>query len=208
MQLKENLTLVQVDKEEKSVDLLFLDIEGDGCLYPVRFNKQSYDAEKGKFVDDPEKAKKVEEWCQQYFGLTFDTIGNAVDVKKDVYCYDKYNSLWESDSIAKFEKEDKGKIFTTEIKDIIDDGTCIKIRFEHNNNTYESNMRYSRWLEERKMFVVEPILKTKKYEQFEKKFGVGIDDKDEIIGKEIMVEVQIAFNKFPYCEIKNPSWAE
>lgn len=208
MQFKENLTLVQVDKEEKSVDLLFLDIEGDGCLYPVRFNKQSYDAEKGKFVDDPEKAEKVEEWCQQYFGLTFDTIGNAVDVKKDVYCYDKYNSLWESDSIAKFEKTDKGKIFTTEIKDIIDDGTCIKIRFDHNNNTYESNMRYSRWLEERKMFVVEPILKTKKYEQFEKKFGVSVDDKDEIIGKEIMVEVQIAFNKFPYCEIKNPSWAE
>lgn len=208
MQFKENLTLVQVDKEEKSVDLLFLDIEGDGCLYPVRFNKQSYDVEKGKFVDDPEKAEKVEEWCQQYFGLTFDTIGNAVDVKKDVYCYDKYNSLWESDSIAKFEKEDKGKIFTTEIKDIIDDGTCIKIRFEHNNNTYESNMRYSRWLEERKMFVVEPILKTKKYEQFEKKFGVSVADKDKIIGKEIMVEVQIAFNKFPYCEIKNPVWAE
>ena len=58
------------------------------------------------------------------------------------------------------------------------------------------------------MFVVEPILKTKKYEQFEKKFGVSVADKDKIIGKEIMVEVQIAFNKFPYCEIKNPMWAE
>ena len=81
MELLNNLELidVQYNNDNKKATLVFLD-EERGEIREVNFNKQSFD--NGKYIDDPEKAKKVEEWAKELFGLTFDTLAQAIGEKK------------------------------------------------------------------------------------------------------------------------------
>lgn len=205
MELREQLELIEVvfENDNKKAVLTFLD-EERGEIREVNFNKQIYD--NGQFVDDEEKAKKVDTWCAEFFGFEFENLSHAIGVKKDIYCYEKFNSLFEGSEIEKFTKDQEGDIFETTIKEIIADNVGIKIRFEHEGKTYESKMMYANYIEERKQFFTDPVKRLKQEEKFEKKYGVSIDNKDEIIGKEIMVEVKVAFKKFPYADIKNPKW--
>ena len=64
-------------------------------------------------------------------------------------------------------------------------------------------MSYSDYLEAKKLFMVDPIKKAKRYEQFEQKYNVPIERKDELIGTTVTIEVKIAMGKWPYAEIKN-----
>ena len=71
-QVLEQLELVDVQFEEnnKKCVLVFLD-ESKGEIREVNFNKQAFDQGTKKFIDDAEKAAKVEEWCEEYFQFTF-----------------------------------------------------------------------------------------------------------------------------------------
>lgn len=201
MELLENLELVDVTTKDDKAILTFLD-EDKGEIREVNFNKNVYDEATGQFVHNDEKAAKVEEWCETYFDLTFDTLSQAVGVRKDVYAYDRFNSLWESEQIEKFDKDMVGHILGTEIKDISEDNVGIHIKFNYEGTTYQSNMNYSEYLEDKKMWFVNPQKKRKQYQKFEEKFHVRPEDKDELVGQKIMVEVKIAFGKFVYSEIK------
>ena len=53
------LVAVEYDQGGQKAVLTFLDSE-QGFIRDVNFNKQQYDNDAGKFVDDPEKAEKVE----------------------------------------------------------------------------------------------------------------------------------------------------
>ena len=68
MELRQQLELVEVAYNEGNTQatLTYLD-EENGEVLEVKFNKQSYDQQAGKFVKDDEKAKQVEEWCKEYF---------------------------------------------------------------------------------------------------------------------------------------------
>ena len=203
MNLREDLTLIEVEYKDKSALLTFLD-EDCGEIREVKFNKQVWD--NGSYVDDADKEKMVEEWCQKYFEVSFDNLSQAVGVKKDVYCYDGFNSLWECNTVSKFSKDNVGEIFTTEIKEVIDDGKGIHITFEYNGSTYESKMMYAKYVEVRKEWFPDPQKKNKRYGDFKKKFGVSVEDAEEIVGNEIMVEVKLAMGKYPWCDIKKPKW--
>ncbi|KAA9519568.1 hypothetical protein DCK39_15620, partial [Listeria monocytogenes] len=113
----EQLELVEVVIKEGKATLQFIDMDR-GELREVIFNKNVFDKEKNEFVPDEEKAAKVEEWCQEYFQLTFDDLSKAVGEKRDVYAYDKFNSLWESEQIAKFDKDMVGQIISSTVKDV------------------------------------------------------------------------------------------
>lgn len=204
--LREQLELIEVtyQNENKKVVLTFLD-EEMGEVLEVNFNKQRYD--NGEYVDDTEKAAQVGKWCEEYFETEFNKLSDCVGVKKDVYKYDTFNSLWESKQIQKFKVEDKGKIFSTTIKNITDDGRGIHITFDYKDEEHESKMMYADYIESRKEWFVNPQKKNQKYKKFKELFGVDLDQKEEIIGKEIMVEIKVAFNKFAYAEIKKPEWA-
>ncbi|EEO1861281.1 hypothetical protein G5827_002957, partial [Listeria monocytogenes] len=110
----EQLELVEVVIKEGKATLQFIDMER-GELREVIFNKNVFDKEKNEFVLDEEKAVKVEEWCQEYFQLTFDELAKAIGEKRDVYAYDKFNSLWESEQIAKFDKDMVGQIISSTV---------------------------------------------------------------------------------------------
>ena len=204
--LRKDLELVEVayDNNGKKAILRFLDIE-NAELLEVNFNKQTY--ENGEFIDDKKKEEQVEEWCKEYFDSSFDELETKVGVKKDVYKYGQFNSLWEVNIINKFDKKDKGKIFQSEIKEVVDTGQRISVKFEYEGKTYEKKFQYSDYVESLEKWFVNPQKKDKQYERFEELFGVSVEEADRILGKPIMVEVKIAYGKYPYADIKKPEWA-
>jgi hypothetical protein len=201
MELLNNLELVDVVFEGQKATLVFLHADR-GEIREVNFNKQSYDADSKKFIDDAEKAAKVDKWCEEYFGLPFDRLAEAIGERKDVYAYDNFNSLFEVAMVSKFDDDMVGQIFEADIKEVIDDGKKIAIRFEYEGNTYESKMTYADYLESRKEWFVNPQKKDKQFKKFEEKFLVPVSQKDELVGKTIMVEVKKAMGKWVYSEIK------
>lgn len=198
----ENLELVEVTYDEKNSDkasLIFLDAD-NGEIREVNFNKKIYKDE--KWIFDEEKAEKVENWCQEFFSLSFDSLGQAVGDRKTVYCYDKFNSLFEVEQIAKFEEDMVGQIMSVEVAEVVDDGKAIKIRFEYEGETYESKMGYSTYMESRSEWFVNPVKRTKQYAKFNEKFHIAIHDKEQLVGKTVMIEVKKAMGKYVYVEIK------
>jgi hypothetical protein len=201
MELLKNLELIDVQytNENKKATLVFLD-EERGEIREVNFNKQIYDNQ--KFVDDEEKAEKVNKWCADFFGLTFETLAQAIGERKDVFAYDNFNSLFEVSQVSKFDDDMVGQIFEVVVHEVLDDGKAIRIRFDYEDSTYESKMSYATFHEVRREWFVDPIKKVKQAEKFEKKFGFKVDDKEQLVGKVVMVEVKKAMGKWTYAEIK------
>lgn len=201
MELRKDLTLVSVEYENngKKAVLTFLDKERKQ-VRSVNFNKQAY--RDGKFVDDPEKAAKVEEWCGEFFGSSFDGLSDCIGQTKDVYCYERFNSLWQVEQIEKFTADMVGQIFQTEVKEITVDDYFIRIRYDIEGKTYESKMTFGTYFKETKEWYQDPVKKEQKYKQFEEKFHVPVERKDELIGHPLMVEVKSAFGSNYYGDIK------
>lgn len=200
--IKENLEIVDVNFEDnKKATIIFLD-EEMGEIREVNFNKQKYDQDSKKFVDDPEKAQQVEEWCQEHFGLPFDRLAEVIGERKDVYCYDNFNSVFPVKMIQKFEEDMVGQIFEAEIVHAEDDGKKISLQFEYDGELYESKMQYADYLDARKEWYINPQKRKKQYEKFEDKFGFLVGEIEKMIGKTVMVEVKKAMGKWVYSEIK------
>ena len=201
-EILEQLELVDVIIEDsKKATLVFLH-EERGEIREVNFNKQVYDKDTKKFVDDAEKAEKCEEWAQEYFGLEFDRLAEAIGERKDVYCYDNFNSLFEVQMVTKFEDDMLGQVFETEVTNAFDDGKKIAIQFEYEGNLYESKMQYADYVEARKEWFINPIKQKKQYDKFEDKFQMPVTDIENMIGKTVLVEVKKAMGKWIYSEIK------
>jgi hypothetical protein len=201
-ELLEQLELVDaVFEDDKKVTLVFLH-EERGEIREVNFNKQVYDKDTKKFVDDAEKAQKCEEWAQEYFGLPFDRLAEAIGERKDVYCYDNFNSLFEVQMVTKFEDDMLGQVFETEVTNAFDDGKKIAIHFEYEGNLYESKMQYADYVEARKEWFINPIKQKKQYDKFEDKFQMPVSEIENMIGKTVLVEVKKAMGKWIYSEIK------
>lgn len=192
---------VQFEDANKKAVLVFLD-ENRGEIREVNFNQQIYDQDSKKFIDDADKAAKVEEWCAEYFGLPFDRLAEAIGERKDIYCYDNFNSLFEVKMISKFDEDMLGQIFETDVVHAEDDGKKISIQFEYEDKLYESKMQYADYLEARKEWFINPQKQKKQYEKFEDKFNIPVESIHELIGKTVMVEVKKAMGKYIYSEIK------
>lgn len=203
MELRKNLELVDVayESDNKKAVMTFLDAER-GQVRTVNFNKQAY--KDGKYIDDQEKADTVEQWCQDYFQTTFDKLPSQVGTKHDIYCYDRFNSLWETSTVDKFTKDMVGQIYQTEVKEIQVDNVAIRIRYDIEGKTYETKMTFANYVDSLKTWFEDPQKKTKKYEQFEDKFGVSVDEavQGALNGHSLMVEVKQAFGSSYWGDIK------
>ena len=201
MELRKGLELVSVEYEnnDKKAVMTFLDAERKEVRI-VNFNKQGY--KDGKYVDDPEKAEKVNGWCYDLFGTPFESLADCIGQKKDVYVYDRFNSLFEVQQVDKFTKDMVGCILQTEIKEIIVDDYFIKIRYDYEGKTYESKQTFGKYMESMKQWFVDPQKKEREYQKFEDKYGVPVSEKDSLIGHPLMVEVKSAFGTHYYGDIK------
>jgi hypothetical protein len=203
MELLERLELVEVqfeDNNQKAV-LIFLD-EAQGEIREVNFNRQTYDKNTNKFVENAEKAAQVDEWCKEYFDLPFERLAEAIGERKDVYCYDRFSSLWETAQIVKFDEDMVGQIFEAEVNKAFDDGTRISIQFEYEGEQRESKMQYAEFIDARQAFFVNPVKQKKQYEKFKEKFDIDIENISDLVGKTVMCEVKKAMGKYVYTEIK------
>jgi hypothetical protein len=104
--------------------------------------------------------------------------------------------------IHKFGEDMFGQILKVEVTEVVDDGKAIKVRFNYEGDTYESKMTYSTYLEARNEWFVNPQKQKKQYEKFKEKFHLDIEDKGQLVGKTVLVEVKKAMNRFIYNEVK------
>ena len=201
MELRKDLELVNVEYENngKKAVLTFLDTERKQVRL-VNFNKQGY--RDNKYVDDKEKSAKVDQWCADLFACGFMDLAGCVGKHMDVYCYEKFNSLWEVNQIERFTQDMEGMILQTEVKEIVVDDYCIKIRYEYEGKTYESKMTFGTYFKATKEWYQDPVKKEQQYKRFEEKFGVPVERKDSLIGHPLMVEVKSAFGNNYYGDIK------
>lgn len=203
MELLKNLELGEVEYKDdgnKAV-LTFIDYK-HGEVREVNFNKRVYDGK--KYVDNTEKAEKIEKWCQDYFETDFEHLADCIGVKKDVYVYPNFNSLWETEIIEKFTKDDVGEMINTTIKEIDDNPTlnAILIKYDWNGGTYQSKMSYNKYIPSMKQYFKDPDKQEAQYEKFKDKFGVDIKDAQSIVGKNIIVEVKCSFGDAYWGDIK------
>lgn len=199
-EMRKNLELVAVEytNENKKATFTFLDKERKE-IREVHFNRQGY--KDGKFVDDPEKAEKVDEWCEEFFGTTFDKLSSCIGQKHDVYIYDRFNSLFETTEVTKFTADMVGQIYQTKIKAITVDDIAIRISYDIDGKTYESKMTFAKYMKDMKQWFLDPNKKVTQYQKFEDKFGVPVEKADTIVGHALLVEVKKAFSSF-YGDIK------
>ena len=203
MEIRENLELVGVEYESNDQKLVmtFLDVE-QKVVRVVNFNRQKYDTTKSKFVDDDEKAAMVDEWCEKYLGTTFAEAEKAVGSKHTIYVYEKFCSLWEAEITEKFSEDRLGELLQGEIVSVDIDNVAIRVKYKIEDHLYESKMSYGIYQENLKEWFTDPIKRNKQYEKFKEKFGVSIEEKDQIVGKPIMIEVKRALGKYIYGEMK------
>lgn len=183
------------------LEMKFYDAEND-LLRTVKFNRQSYDREKGQFVDDPAKAEKCEEWSQKYFGCSMDEVPEHVGAFHDVYVYDNFCSLWESDDTQRAKKFDspvKG-IIKTKIENIYKDQIGIHVEYLYNGELYESKYTCAEYIKDLKKWVRDPEREERALKRFRDIFGVDLAYAENVIGAEIQVQVKKAFSSY-YGEI-------
>jgi hypothetical protein len=207
MQIKKDLELVEVNRNEKNtnLELLYLDQE-TGKIYTVKFNKQKWNKDTKKFEDNLEKTIQVDEWLIDALGVTFDSADTAIGTTHDVYVYaDRerpFNSLWESTSLSKpddaFAKKYRGGANTV-IDEVINTGSKIQVRFTIDGEKYGSSnsvdggkLNFSDWINSREQYFPNALKEKQAFENFESIFGIPFEDKDSLIGKAITVYPQKA----------------
>lgn len=203
MEIRNNLALVGVEYNDsmKKVTLTFLDAE-EKKVRTVNLNKQVYDEKKKGYVDDADKAERMENVVQEYFGVAFDQLADCEGVCKDIYVYDSFNSLYPVEMTEKFTKDMVGDIIQTTIKDIILGDYAIKIRYEYDGKTYESKHTFGKYVESMKEWFVDPNKQDSVWKKFKDKYGVAPEEAQTLIGHPIMVEVKCAMGKYYYGDIK------
>lgn len=183
------------------LEMKFYDAEND-VLRTVKFNKQTWDREKGQFVDDPEKEQKCEEWSQKYFGCSFDEVPEQGGVCRDIYVYENFCSLWETEDTQRAKRFDapvKG-IIKTKIENIYKDQIGIHVEYLYNGELYESKYTCAEYIKDLKKWVRDPEREERALKRFRDIFGVDLADAENVIGAEIQVQVKKAFTSY-YGEI-------
>ena len=183
------------------LEMKFYDPKYD-VLRTVKFNRQTYDREKGQFVDDPEKAQKCEEWSQKYFGCSFDEVPEQIGVSRDIYVYENFCSLWESEETKRAKKFDtpvKG-IIKTRIESVYVDNIGIHVEYLYNGELYESKYTCAEFIKDMNKWVRDPEREARAKKRCKEIFGKDLDHREELIGTEIQVQVKKAFSSY-YGEI-------
>lgn len=196
MTVYEDLLLEEVLEDDDKVVLMFVD-QDKNEVHDVVWRKKVFDKKTKKFVDDPNKLKQVEEWSVQFLGVPLFDIKSAEGSTHTVYSYDTYEALWEADK--KFDSDMVGQIINSKIKSVDSTDEGIIIRFDYDGGTYRSNMKFTEL--RNGTYYIKPQKRNRRLKEFEDKFGVPLERANEIVGKDILVEVK-AMGPNTYSEIK------
>lgn len=200
MEILKNLPIADVQIENGKATVTFLE-QDKGQIRECNYSLKVFNEETGKFESSPEKEEKVRAKVEALYGVPFDQLGQAIGQTHDVYAYDKFNSLEEVTVVAKFDKDMVGQIIQVDVASVEADEVGLHIKFEYEGETYQSNMNYATYMENTGEWFQNPQKRKKQEAKFESKFGISVENKEELVGKAIMAEVK-DFNGNVWIEIK------
>jgi len=161
----------------------------DDVTYDVVFDKRVFDTKLNRYREDDKKARSVDMWCVSYFNTSFNNLHSAIGMKRDVYAYKSFNSLWEITRVDKYQSGDVGRTFTTEILEVIEDDVGIKIRFE-DNGLRESNMSCTDYDPSTRKYKPNAKKRQAQCSRFTEKFGISITNMHQLAGRSIDVTIK------------------
>lgn len=181
------LELVAVDTKDSGVELTFLNGES---IRTVKLNRKAYDSASNKWVESEEQAEKFNNNIREYLHVTPDTIMEAVGQKFDVWEAENFCALWEIKTLEKFPADWVGQILTGEIAEIREYDSKAQIIINFEGKEYGSNINYGSYVASLKKSLVDPQKKKQQMKKFEEKYGVTFENREELIGRDIMFEVK------------------
>ena len=203
MQLKENLDLMNTTVTDEAITFDFISTEDD-TLYEVKWNLKKYDEDKKAWVEDAGQREKVEKWANEYFDTDIDGLNNLPQgIKKDVYYYGKFNSLWEVAMLSKFPADRAKELFSVTVTNVYRDDFGLKVVFEEDDKNYAVNFSTSKYFKEMNKSFKDASKEIKALEKFEDTFGIPFEKGKALIGQDIMVEIKVAFGDKTYVEAKS-----
>jgi len=200
MEIIKQLEAVEVNIEDGKATITFIDQER-GEIHDVSISTKKYNEDTGKFEGNQEQADKAEAKAQRLFGLSFDKLGQVIGERHDIYVYDRFDSLEEVTVVAKFDKDMVGQIIQVDVASVEADEVGLHIKFEYEGETYQSNQNYATYMESTGTWFQNAQKRKKQEAKFESKFGITVENKEELVGKAIMAEVK-DFNGNVWIEIK------
>lgn len=196
------LQCVDVTTKDKGVELTFLK---DASVRIVKLNRQKYDEAGKKYVNDPEQEERYAKNIKEYLGVEPEDIAEVLDKEFDVWETENYCALWEPKELKKFDESWIGQILTAEITAVQEFEAKAQIVLQFEGEEYGSNINYGSYIPSLKKSLVDPQKKSNQMKKFKDKFNVEFEDRDTLVGTDVMIEVK----KNPMDSTgKNPTYIE
>lgn len=194
------LLMVDKGKEDNVTTFKFLNDETNE-IREVVFFKDNYNRETKKFEYNQEQFEKYTSNLKQYLNVTPDTVLDAIGKTFPVWSGEKYDYLWEPAEFYEFPIGFKDQNFEAVIENIWYDeskeGTSQEqtrvtfvLKLKDHGKLVKSNMNWGEWVPSLKRSFTNPRKKSTQMEKFAEKFGVTFQNRNEIIGKDVKIEVK------------------
>lgn len=184
-----NLEIVEVKQDDVALELLFFNEEA-GEVHTVRVKKQKYDEAKHAYVKDDETYKRYEETLADTLKVAPEDVDTLVGQSFDVWDAGNYCALWDSKTFSKFSEEDIGQILNADVVEIQVQDSKAVIVLDVDGEQYASNINWGNWVQSLNKSLPDPQRREKQQAKFETKFGIKWDNRDELIGKTVLIEVR------------------
>lgn len=184
-----NLEIVEVKEDDVALELLFFN-ETAGEVHTVRVKKQKYDEAKHTYVKDDETYQRYEETLADTLKVAPTDVESLVGQSFDVWDAGNYCALWDSKTYSKFSEEDIGQILNADVVEIQVQDSKAVIVLDVDGEQYASNINWGNWVQSLNKSLPDPQRREKQQAKFETKFGIKWDNRDELIGKTVLIEVR------------------
>lgn len=201
------LQLVELEVTPQGVELTFFH-EKEGTIRQVNIRKQKFDDKTKKYVNDEQQLERYFENLKTYFGTDDETkLVESVGKEFDVWESENYCSLYEPQTLKKFGADYIGQLLQADIVEFREYDSKTVVVLEYDGENYGSNINYGNYIASLGKTLPNPQRKAKQMENFYKKFHVHFNDKEQLVGTTVMIEVKAnnvdsTGNNPTYIEIK------
>lgn len=183
------LELLEVNEEEFTTTFTFLYAEF-GEIREVTWFIGLYDKNTKKWKKDDNQADKYVNNVAEILNSTPAHLQDLIGQSFDVWDGEKFSYLWEPVEISKFDADEAGQIYNATIVAVDEYEAKAVIRVQVGEKMYVSNLNWGKWVQSLNKSLPDPHKKSKQLEKFKKKFHVDFDNRESLIGKNVMIEVE------------------
>jgi hypothetical protein len=183
------LELLEVNEEEFTTTFTFLYAEF-GEIREVTWFIGLYDKNTKKWKKDDNQADKYVNNVAEILNSTPAHLQDLIGQSFDVWDGEKFSYLWEPVEISKFDADEAGQIYNATIVAVDEYEAKAVIRVQLGEKMYVSNLNWGKWVQSLNKSLPDPHKKQKQLEKFKKKFHVDFDNRESLIGKNVMIEVE------------------